>query len=233
MARSDLKGVAFPSYVKGRAPNCSLIAYTRLSKSAIDGRKAAGYQPTDRPDRGHVGKNWTRYQLRSMQIILQATHGVVSGAPEFFKRAFGNTVDEFERILLLPHDFIFNRDWFERLGGRGEFDEYNSVASRLDTNDRVELVNLLSSCDPSGMGFLGQKTENVHLKHILPFYVPKAKNDLFQIWNRQQNQLQESLPGDALAEDERVEDAGLDQDEVSLTGPGPHVDRSRTSKAAA
>ena len=48
------------------------------------------YQPTDRPDRGHVGKNWTRYQLRSMQIILQATHGVVSGAPEFFKRAFGN-----------------------------------------------------------------------------------------------------------------------------------------------
>ena len=28
------------------------------------------YQPTDRPDRGHVGEKWTRYQLRSMQIIL-------------------------------------------------------------------------------------------------------------------------------------------------------------------
>lgn len=39
------------------------------------------YQPTDRPDRGHVGANWSRYQLRSMQIILQATHGIVSGEP--------------------------------------------------------------------------------------------------------------------------------------------------------
>ena len=43
------------------------------------------YQPTDRPDRGHVGEKWTRYQLRSMQIVLQATHGVVSGEPSFFK----------------------------------------------------------------------------------------------------------------------------------------------------
>ena len=49
------------------------------------------YQPTDLPDRSHVGEKWTRYQLRSMQIILQATHGVVSGAPDFFKRAFGDT----------------------------------------------------------------------------------------------------------------------------------------------
>ena len=39
------------------------------------------FQPTDLPDRSHVGKKWTRYQLRSMQLILQATHGVVSGAP--------------------------------------------------------------------------------------------------------------------------------------------------------
>ena len=50
------------------------------------------YQPTDRPDRGHVGEQWSRYQLRSMQIILQATHGIVSGEPTFFKRAFGDTV---------------------------------------------------------------------------------------------------------------------------------------------
>lgn len=38
------------------------------------------YQPTDLPDRSYVSKNWNRYYLRSMQIILQATHGVVSGA---------------------------------------------------------------------------------------------------------------------------------------------------------
>ena len=50
------------------------------------------YQPTDRPDRGHVGDKWSRYQLRSMQIILQATHGIVSGEAPFFKRAFGGHI---------------------------------------------------------------------------------------------------------------------------------------------
>src|SRR6267154_2924029 len=53
------------------------------------------YQPTWLPDRSHVGEKWTRYQLRSMQLILQASHGVVSGDPSFFKRAFGDTVQEF------------------------------------------------------------------------------------------------------------------------------------------
>ena len=44
------------------------------------------YQPTDLPDRSFVSENWNRYYLRSMQIILQATHGIVSGAPDFFSR---------------------------------------------------------------------------------------------------------------------------------------------------
>ena len=63
------------------------------------------YQPTDLPDRSHIGEKWTRYQLRSMQIILQATHGVVSGQPEFFGRAFGEDAKKFDDILLMPHHF--------------------------------------------------------------------------------------------------------------------------------
>src|SRR5271154_6519760 len=43
------------------------------------------YQPTDMKERTHVGDKWNRHFLRSMQIILQATHGIVSGAPQFFK----------------------------------------------------------------------------------------------------------------------------------------------------
>ena len=57
------------------------------------------YQPTDLPDRSHIGEKWTRYQLRSLQTILQATHGVVSGEPQFFKRAFGPAQAEFEDLL--------------------------------------------------------------------------------------------------------------------------------------
>ena len=43
------------------------------------------YQPTNLPDRSHIGAKWSRYFLRSFQIILQATHGVVSGEPEFYR----------------------------------------------------------------------------------------------------------------------------------------------------
>src|SRR5579859_5237240 len=81
------------------------------------------YQPTDLPDRSHIGEKWKRYQLRSLQLILQATHGIVSGAPKFFKRAFGDSASEFENLLLRPHHFIFNREWYENLGGRDEYNE--------------------------------------------------------------------------------------------------------------
>jgi len=90
------------------------------------------YQPTDRPDRGHIGEKWSRYQLRSMQIILQATHGIVSGEPTFFKRAYGNTFQDYERILLLPHDFIFNRDWYERFDPEDRLSEYRAEFAKLD-----------------------------------------------------------------------------------------------------
>ena len=100
------------------------------------------YQPTDRADRTFIGEKWTRYQLRSMQIILQATHGVVSGAPQFFKRAFGETEAEFHDLLLWPHRFIFNRDWYEKSQGQPEFDDFKSKFSRLSEIDRAELLGL-------------------------------------------------------------------------------------------
>ena len=56
------------------------------------------YQPTDRPDRGFVGEKWSKYSLRSMQVILQATHGIVSGSPDFFYRAFGESSEDFKEF---------------------------------------------------------------------------------------------------------------------------------------
>lgn len=176
------------------------------------------YQPTDRPDRGHIGAKWSRYQLRSMQIVLQATHGVVSGEPEFFKHAFGDTVEEFERILIRPHDYIFNRQWYEQHGGRAEFDEYLVAASRLDVTDRAELVALLSSCDPRDFPSLPKNTTNTRVKNILPFYVQLSRSQLTAIWEAQKQIVKDRVPvSDGLAEDERVEDAGLDDEPILIS----------------
>jgi hypothetical protein len=171
------------------------------------------YQPTDRPDRGHVGEKWSRYQLRSMQIILQATHGIVSGAPTFFKRAFGDTCEDYERILLLPHDFIFNRDWYERFDPEQRLAAHRAEFDELDSYERAELVELLSSCDPREFAGLSKEASTTALKQVLRFYVPLPKEELFSIWSKQKELTRGEVTADIdLAEDERVEDAGLEQE---------------------
>ena len=175
------------------------------------------YQPTDRPDRSHIGEHWSRYQLRSMQIILQATHGVVSGEPSFFKRAFGDTFQDFERILLMPHDFIFNRVWYERLDPACRLADYQAEVVQLTDDERAELITLLSSCDPRDIIGLSANTENPRLRKILRFYVPIPKDQLFAIWAKQKELISGERSADMdLAEDERVEDAGLDAEEDAV-----------------
>lgn len=188
------------------------------------------YQPTDRPDRGHVGPKWTRYELRSMQIILQATHGIVSGAPEFFKRAFGDTYAEYQHILMMPHDFIFNREWYERHDPEGLLHEYRKAFARLDGYERNELMALLSSCDPRNFAGLQEKATSTSLKRVLQFYVPIPKADLLRIWEHQKDRAKVSPSDFGVPDDERVEDAGLDHEDVHAPA---NADRPLAEQAAA
>jgi hypothetical protein len=167
------------------------------------------YQPTDLPERSHIGEKWTRYQLRALQLILQATHGVVSGAPVFFNRAFGMCAEEFLDLLLRPHHFIFNREWYENLDGRAEFDSFRSVFGRLSASQRVTLLQLLSSCDPRDFVKLPGLTTDSLLKKALRFYVPLSKAAEALIWAKQKA-IVSNVP--EVSDDERVEDAGLFDD---------------------
>lgn len=167
------------------------------------------YQPTDMKDRSHVGENWNRYYLRSMQIILQATHGVVSGSPEFFKRAFGENFDEFETLLVRPQHFLFNRTWYEELGGRGEFDDYKRVFGKLSSTDRFELATLLSSTGPIKFRGLDKITNNPLLRKVLPYYFPLSDEIEQEIWKLSKAHRKRVVDTNLVPEDERVEDAGL------------------------
>lgn len=189
------------------------------------------YQPTDLPDRSYIGDKWSRYQLRSLQIILQATHGVVSGQPTFFKRAFGDTLEEFEAILLRPHHYIFNRDWYEILGGRSEFEEYQRKFSRLSRSEKIELLHLLSSCDPRYFVGLENQVSNSRLKAVLRYHRALSKQQELTIWNRQcETGLRRAIQPD-VADDERVEDAGLEDNSYSVMLSDPSTARRRRKEA--
>ena len=115
------------------------------------------YHPVTLKDRSHVGKNWNRYYLRSFQIMLQATHGVVSGNPSFFCRAFGADQETFAHLLSYPHAFIFHRDYYEFGDGRPVLDEYQKLRVRLSETQERELLDLL----------IGSKTVNdIRLSHF-------------------------------------------------------------------
>ncbi len=178
------------------------------------------YQPVTLKDRSHVGKNWNRYYLRSFQLMLQATRGVVSGSPAFFLRAYGENSEEFERLLKLPHAFIFHREYFENGEGRAQREEYESLRQRLSESQKKELGSLLANpASGSGMGarqFLklaNDQTVDQRIRQLMLFHGLDTKEDSKTQSRRLLSEM--TANGTYLEEDEIVEDAGLfDHDEA-------------------
>ena len=172
------------------------------------------YQPVNRQDRGHVGANWNSYYLRSMQVILQATHGIVSGAPEFFRKAFGDTYEEYEGILLRPHHYIFNRYWYEQFDGRAEFETFQGVMTGLSEDEKTELLGYLCSRQKNEYETDLNELAKGHLRDAARFFVPMPKADEARIWEAQRRRRAEDSSAYLVPEDERVEDAGLTDEDV-------------------
>ena len=188
------------------------------------------YQPVKLKDRSHVGKNWNRYHLRSFQIMLQATRGVVSGNPEFFRRAYGADQEEFRHLLSLPHAFIFHRDYFEFGEGQGQRDEYESLVRQMSDSEHQELIHLLSG-PPEAKRLDEKKYERLaNDRAVGPLLRKAIAHHFLGTKEDPRNEKPEPLPlfpnidhiGATLAEDEIVEDAGLFDHEHILerTGAG-------------
>lgn len=188
------------------------------------------YQPVDLADRSHVGPKWTRHQLRSVQVILQATHGIVSGNPVFFREAFGKDANEYLDLLFRPHHMIFNRFWYDKPegGGHDEFKRYTEAVTKLSGSQRQAILDLVSDVmfDHDGKARLSREKlpdrfaqeADEAVRSVLQFYVPPSKEEERRIWDqRKLVRLPTSAATDfGLAEDELVEDAALQElnDEV-------------------
>jgi hypothetical protein len=190
------------------------------------------YQPVQLKDRSHVGKNWNRYYLRSFQIMLQATRGVVSGNPSFFRRAYGEDQEEFLHLLSLPHAFIFHRDYFEYGVGKGQRDEYEALRQRLSESQEREFIQLLNG--PEGAIRLDERwyfrlandlTIDPLIREVIGYHTLGTKqapdaagqDSLPLFANPDPN-----LP--APPEDEVVEDAGLFDHERTIEAEGISTD---------
>jgi hypothetical protein len=185
------------------------------------------FQPTDLPDRSHIGPRWNRFFLRSVQLVLQATHGVVSGEPDFFKAAFGATHEEFEDILSRPHHMIFNRQWYERYEGRGELDEHHAGLRGLSPSERSELLAFVSAHNPAQYE-PNLRTLAPNIRAVARAYVPLERERELEIRRIQRIRLKNERSATIhLSTEEIVEDAGLEDEDFPSTLSAGKTKRKR------
>ena len=99
------------------------------------------YMPIEDVDRKHVGVHWNKKYLRNMQILLNTVHGAVMPGESFFNVAFGENVEEFKKILMLPEKYAFYRK-INKVASKQLFDDLELLKetslSRYD-----DIVNLI------------------------------------------------------------------------------------------
>lgn len=122
------------------------------------------YSPIYNKDRKHIGEKWTKREVRAFQIILNATHGIVSHKEKFFFHAFGYDVEHFRRILLYPYHYILNREYFELIDKR--IDQWEKEYAELTYSEANELKEIIKD------GMLGEipLVQNNKLNNLLAHY---------------------------------------------------------------
>ena len=97
------------------------------------------YIPVTNKDRKFKGEHWNPRYLRSIQCILNATHGVVGPKRKFFEAAFGRNLKEFKKLLLMPDDYIIYREKYKNNGAA----DWNRLFSSLSIKQKEHFIALI------------------------------------------------------------------------------------------
>ena len=124
------------------------------------------YSPIDRTDREYIGANWTKKSVRAISAILQVTKGVVAAGSDFFYKAFGSTIDEYNELLAMPRELIMFRYHFEENGTTAK---WKKLYRSMNENERNELMKFVSHT----VSELKQLPWPDEFKEILPYYLIK------------------------------------------------------------
>lgn len=76
------------------------------------------YHPINDPEffmnRDYIGQHWNRKFIRAIQAILNSTKGKIGKGVSFFEEAFGENVDEYNKLLWMPETFIIYRRQYDK-----------------------------------------------------------------------------------------------------------------------
>ncbi len=129
------------------------------------------YASIEHTDRDYIGKHWNKKYLKSINVIINVTSGVVAKEEDFFLRAFGQTEKEYLEILTMPDDFIRYRSYFESWGLPAK---WRAAYGILTDAQKEELLKILCACEKESEVIDTPHSEA--LNHILSFYTLKKKS---------------------------------------------------------
>ncbi len=141
---------SFSNYILYNWEDTPEDLWNRLHNAAIlynqAGPKVRGfsfpmkYAPIYSTDRTFIGKHWNKKYLTSLNIIINVTKGIVAQELDFFYKAFGESTEEFLKILIMPNEFIKFRSFFE----------YNKLTvfweklyNSFDENEKNDILKIL------------------------------------------------------------------------------------------
>lgn len=114
---------------------------------------------------GNVGQYWNKKYLRAIQCVLNVTKGVVGPNKQFFKRAFGKNVEEFNKIMLMPEEYIFNRDKYR---DNGLADIWWCQYLGLNNNEKEQLLWIILTNNFKDFGY---KNLSKNVLKVLEHYI--------------------------------------------------------------
>lgn len=131
------------------------------------------YHPIEDPqyfsNRDFIGKYWNRKFIRTIQAVLNSTKGKVGKGYSFFCKAFGETEEEFYKLLYMPEALIIYRLYFEKIGITEKWwNCFNSLPkNKLEIAKKIIETNNFSTYE--------NEIEDEEILNLLEFYKIKRE----------------------------------------------------------
>lgn len=92
--------------------------------------------------RDFIGNKWNKKFIRAVQSILNVTKGIVAPGRNFFDRAFGKNLTEFEELLYMPEAYIIYRKAFEEIGLT---QEWRALYRTINSTEKELVKNIIQA----------------------------------------------------------------------------------------
>lgn len=121
-------------------------------------------------NRDFIGSHWTRKTIRTVQSILNSTHGKIGRGRTFFFKAFGRDENEFAELLRMPEAFIIKR-WDAELSKLTE--KWSKAYYALSTSERSFVDGIV---DTNNVDASMLKGHSPAIRKVLEFYMIKRED---------------------------------------------------------